>query len=159
MTDVLSQLPARIREKISVDPSGCWLWTASTVNGYGVLRWRGKMAKAHRVVYELAHGPIPGHTSYHGMCVCHTCDTPDCVNPAHLFLGTNADNAADRDAKGRRRAPRGELHVSAKLTDDQVREIRALRGRASQRVIADRFGVSDVLVSKIQLRKVWTHVE
>lgn len=76
---------------------GCWLWTASkNRQGYGYFRFDGKMMKAHRMAWLLVHGEIP-----EGMLVCHTCDNPSCVNPEHLWLGTNQDNQNDMNAKGR----------------------------------------------------------
>ena len=81
-----------------VDKSGdCWLWTASkTKEGYGYFRFDGAMRKAHRMSWLLTNGEIP-----EGMLVCHTCDNPSCVNPKHLWLGTNRDNMDDMNAKGR----------------------------------------------------------
>ena len=80
--------------------NGCWLWTGATTgtDRYGVLSFRGRTVRAHRLAYELTIGPIPK-----GMAVCHKCDVPGCCNPSHLFLGTVADNNRDRHGKGRTR--------------------------------------------------------
>ena len=107
-----------------VDSTGgeqaCWLWTASmNCYGYGCFQvGTRKNVSAHRFAWALAHGPIPK-----GMCVLHRCDVPACVNQAHLFLGTQADNAADREAKGRSADNRGEKNPASKLTEAKVREI------------------------------------
>lgn len=88
---------ARFDDKVSPEPmSGCHLWTASTAQGYGRIYYRGKMLSAHRIALARAQGRAPGV-----LHVCHKCDNPVCVNPAHLWFGTNQDNIKDRDSKGR----------------------------------------------------------
>lgn len=98
-----------------VDRSGgsdaCWPWTARKHRfGYGLIRADsgGLTLRAHRVSWELTNGPIPEGTGYHGTCVLHRCDNPRCVNPAHLFLGTAADNSHDMSQKGRAWRPTGQ---------------------------------------------------
>jgi HNH endonuclease len=168
-----------------VDKSGdCWLWKASkNHDGYGRLQVNGRAIAAHRISYEIAHGPIPD-----GLCVCHHCDTPACVNPSHLFLGTHWDNKQDSVRKGRiatgdqhwtRRMPeklargdksgsrlhaenllRGKDHPKAKLTEDDVRTIRQRRA-SGQKVhsIATDYDLTDTAVSHIALRRNWKHIE
>jgi hypothetical protein len=87
---------------ISEPNSGCWIWERSLQpTGYGQINFNGGMVTAHRVSWVLHRGPIPP-----GMHVCHRCDTRPCVNPDHLFLGTNLANIADRMRKGRRSGPK-----------------------------------------------------
>lgn len=125
---------------------GCWTWTgAKDWDGYPIfgLSSSQKSVRGHRWVYEQENGPIPP-----GMQVCHTCDNPSCVRPDHLFLGTNQDNMTDRNRKGR--TSKGEAHYAAKLTDEQVSQIRSLRDSGLRhREIAERFGVSRPYVSDL----------
>ncbi len=134
--------------------AGCWLWTASKTEGYGRFRVGSQRGLAHRVSWEIHNGLIP-----EGMLVLHKCDTPACVNPAHLFLGTNADNMADKVAKGRHTyvTHRGEEHGQAKLTASQAIDIYSRRGQLL-RELATEFGVTPTLISRIRSGKCWTHI-
>jgi hypothetical protein len=148
----------------------CWPWQAHCGHfGHGQLVVQGAHYKAHRFAYALTYGAIPD-----GLCVLHRCDNPPCCNPAHLFLGTNADNVADRQAKqrhargdnaGPRLHPeaveRGMQRYNARLTDGIVREIRhlAAQKQMTQKAIAHRFGVSPQLVTEVVKRRTWKHVE
>lgn len=145
----------RFNERYRVDSdTGCWLWTAGySANGYGKLRVNGPLMGAHRLSYLLHVGEIPD-----GMCVCHRCDNPACVNPDHLFLGTHADNMKDKHKKGRCVGPdrKGSKNTRAKLTEKQVKGIRAANeARAS---LAKRYGVSCTTIYMIRSGKSWTHV-
>ena len=159
------RLPIRERFNLMYAPcpiSGCWIWLGRErgSNGYGCFVINYRSRPAHRVSYELHRGAIPA-----GMHVCHTCDVPACVNPAHLFLGTHLDNQADKVAKGRqargaflssRQAAsraRGERNGSAKLTQEQVSAIRA--DTRPQRQIARDFHVSQALIGKIKQGRLW----
>lgn len=148
---------------MSGGPDACWPWTAAIIGtGYGGFKYKGRMAKAHRVAYELTYGPLGE------LLACHRCDNPPCVNPTHLFAGTHADNAADRNAKGRQSTGdrvayevrrRGSAHPRAKLTEYQVVEIRkALEAGTSSSAIAALYGVSKSLIRYIKIGHSWKHV-
>lgn len=149
----------RFYEKIiPVAESGCWLWIAHILNnGYGQF-WDGdKLVLAHRFSYALSFGELGG------MDVLHKCDVPSCVNPAHLFLGSHADNMADMARKGRSNREwkvRGSDATPSRLSADQVLEIRKLyaSGGHSQRKIAAMFGVSQPAIKCITRRQVWRHI-
>jgi hypothetical protein len=136
-------------------PNGCHLWTGSlrSSKGYGEFSVKGRPVSTHRFAWEIANGPIPARLQ-----VLHGCDNPRCVNPAHLFLGTNNDNVLDKQKKGRQ--PKGERCGGAKITDEIVREIRARyrTGIVRQIRLAEVYGVSTVMIWKIVHRKKWTHV-
>jgi hypothetical protein len=147
------KLAERLHSKIEMDSEAdCWIWTAGKFpNGYGNIWHNGTNRGAHCVSYELYRGPIPA-----GMYVCHHCDNPACVNPHHLFLGTPADNMADRDTKGRQ--ARGPAHGLAKLTEADIQAIRNA-GNISNMELAQQYGVHNATISCIRLGKTWAHVE
>lgn len=151
---------ARYWEKVgTADLDECWEWAAAqNTDGYGKLRVKGHNQYAHRLAWELEHGrPVP-----EGRCICHRCDNPACVNPAHLFLGTQADNLRDMAEKGRARGrvAKGSDIGNSKLTDDDVREIRKLAAVGhSQRQLAARFGVGRTQIGRIVRRESWTWLE
>jgi hypothetical protein len=132
---------------------GCWVWAGGVGrDGYGKLKVNGKTVRAHRVAYELANGDIP-----EGMLVCHSCDTPLCVRPDHLFVGRPSDNSRDMVEKGRQ--ARGESNGRSKLTGDQVSEIRKRFHIGERRSdLAREYEVSWSLVNFIVNGESWKHV-
>ncbi len=134
---------------------GCWWWTAyRNRDGYGLFSQNGRTRVASRVAWEMSRGPIPV-----GLVVCHRCDNPSCVRPDHLFLGTHADNARDRDEKGR--IARGTGHGRAKLTEADVAWIRRSyrEGGVSQRHLAAEYGLAMNAVNKLVRGVTWSHVK
>lgn len=133
----------------------CWPWLRSkTRNGYGVLSRGYKERRAHRFSWTISNGPIPP-----GMHVLHRCDNPACCNPRHLFVGTHRHNMDDKVLKGRQL--RGASHPGAKLSDNQVMEIRKLYdGKTmSNAEIAERYGIEKSSVRLIGLRRTWRHIQ
>lgn len=138
-----------------VTESGCQIWTAGTTrSGYGVMYHDGKLKYAHRLSWEEANGESAG-----GRVICHKCDTPSCINPTHLYAGSHKDNASDMMRRGRNRGQfgKGEKSHKAKLTNEQVIEIRAANG--THREIGARFGIAHTVVTQIKNRKAWGHVQ
>ena len=131
-------------------PDECWNWIGKTRGGYGYLR-NLKRVMAHRFSWEIHNNTIPEE-----QCVCHHCDNPGCVNPSHLFLGTHADNMADKRKKGRQSRFPGSANQQAKLNESKVLEIRNAVG--TQREIGLSFGISNQLVSRIRRGECWTHL-
>lgn len=129
----------------------CWRWKRSfDSKGYGIA-WCGRVISAHRLSWIIANGPIPEGVGYHGACVMHTCDTPHCVNPNHLQLGSQRDNIADCVAKGRRKYARGEQSGMSRMSDRDVAEMRALYSfrKVTQKMLANQFGMSLVQTARI----------
>lgn len=152
-------LLTRFWERVSVGaPDDCWLWTgACSAAGYGQLGAGGRggtILYAHRISAEIHLGPIPD-----GLHVLHRCDTPACVNPAHLSFGTHRDNMADARRKGRNTF--AERHGQSKLTAEQAREIKRLcKDRAvSQHQLARRFAVTRSCIAHIAQGLTWQSVD
>jgi hypothetical protein len=155
-------------------PDTCWFWIAGKdADGYGIFYARSSSKRAHHFAYELHIGPVPD-----GLQVLHSCDTPPCCNPGHLFLGTSADNMADMRAKGREWFPGpnnpargerngmythpearmpGEKNAAAKLTWTQVRAIRAAHAATGQTgaSLAREYGVSKTQLCEILRNQSW----
>jgi hypothetical protein len=136
-------------------PDLCWEWQGPRNHaGYGILKLGQQTWLATRLLWTWMNGPI-----VEGMCVLHHCDNPACVNPAHLWLGTRADNNADKYHKGRHRVGIGERARQAKLTASAVKWIReAYQGGMSQTAIAQHLGVNQTSISRVVLRQTWRHI-
>jgi hypothetical protein len=177
-------LEERFWEKVQ-KTDGCWEWTASRSGGYGYLGGGpGKgLVKAHRVSWELHNGLVPV-----GLCVLHRCDNPGCVRPDHLYVGTQKQNAEDREARGRmphacgdghwthqhpewvrrgngaelkkKRPTDGERNGRSKLLTRQVKDIRELytSGEVDQAELASIYGVDQTTISNIIVYKTWKNV-
>jgi hypothetical protein len=148
---------AFLDQVIFLRATGCWAWTGSAYGGRdfhrsGGFQVAGKTWQAHRFAYVLFNGPIP-----EGLCVLHRCDFPLCVNPTHLFLGTVGANNVDRTCKNR--SARGGRNGSAKLTEEQVRAVRAASAAGkSARRIAKEHEIPCTTVRNILHRRTWKHV-
>lgn len=144
------------RVSIPDDLWRCWEWTGrQDERGYGRMRSDdGGVYRAHRFSFVISNAQVPDE-----MCVCHECDNPSCVNPMHLFLGTQKDNIDDMIRKGRDKKSHGEGHPSSKLTDIDVKFIRHWHSCGySNGEICDHFPVNDRSISNVVLGKTWKHV-
>jgi hypothetical protein len=158
--------------------TGCWLWTRGVDRqGYGALRHDDHIHKAHRLAWTLTFGRVADSKLF----VCHKCDVRSCINPHHLFLGTNTDNVNDMVRKGRywskkrrdglargerhgsvthpERLRRGEGHANSKLSETVVKEIRSLSGKVSSVELAKRFNVSKATITSVWSKRTWAHVD
>ena len=153
MIDWKGSTKDRVERNVFIEPnSGCWLWQGSvTRTGYAMLSVGGERELLHRLAYKEYIGAIPD-----GLCVCHKCDVRSCGNPAHLFLGTHADNAQDRERKGRSGDHRGELQGAARLKTADVLAIRSSPDSLGR--LALRYGVSPSQISNIRHRRQWAHL-
>lgn len=148
---------ARFLKRVSVGiTTACWVWTGSVMKVGWHGQWRnaeGKIEPTHRAAWRLFKSPIPP-----GAHVCHHCDNPICVNPGHLFLGTQSSNMRDMWAKGRARPGRllGEQHGMSKITADIAGAIRA--SSETGVVLAKRYGITATSVCDIRKRRTWNHI-
>lgn len=145
-----ASIQAKFHERWMPEPnSGCWLWLGDLVQGYGRMTVRSSprwQIRAHRLSFEIHKGPIPV-----GLDVLHKCDVQCCVNPDHLRVGDDQDNARDKSIRGR--------HPKYSLTIEQAREVLGLKGTDTPRAIAERFGVSRTLVVSIWSGRRWPQLE
>jgi len=139
------------RAMIKISDSGCWEWQGQVGrNFYGVMEIGCLTIRPHRFSFVIFNGREPEH------CVCHHCDNRRCVNPDHFFDGTYRDNRRDCVRKNRHSPPKGELNHKAKLTEANVREIRASKERTI--VLAQKFGVSPESIQNVMAGRTWSHL-
>jgi len=144
----------RIEAKVlRIPEAGCWVWMGSTqVRGYGEIISNNRKHLAHRASYEAFVGKIPK-----GMYVCHACDNVACVNPNHLFLGTQKQNLQDMASKGR--STWGEKNANAKLTEAQVKEIKqGFQAGKTDTELAMQFNISRSTIYGIRNNKLWSYI-
>lgn len=166
MANKYASLEERFFSQIEKSKDGCWNWTGSGNGRYGQISVNGRLEKAHRVSYKMHNGEIP-----EGLYICHKCDNTLCVNPDHLFAGTQQENLIDMNNKGRNtlkndpsRAACGSDAGSAKLTDIAVMDIRSRykkgpRHTSNTHDLAKEYGVDDSTIRRILSRTTWRHVK
>lgn len=150
MVNKRSPLADRLWSRVKQE-GDCWIWQGTNTKGYGMISDKGKMKLTHRVAYTLTHGDIP-----EGYDILHICDTPSCINPDHLMLGTHQDNMDDMRVKGRAVHVNGEQHPMAKLNWNLVRSIRSeFEQGQSQMDLSKKYCVHVSTVHLIVHNKIW----
>lgn len=150
----------RLWNRVVVDNKGCWNWTGTKdTKGYGSIRFNKKGYWVHRFAWQLTYGEIPV-----SLMVCHRCDNPSCINPAHLFLGTAKDNSIDMMQKnrgGKGRFIRGHLPYNTKFTEEVIREIRSRYSKeaVTQTQLAQYYGTSQGHITNIVNGRAWSRVQ
>lgn len=155
-SDVHFYLERHLAYKIVIDENGCWIFTGGSKNNFHGSLWiDGKSVQVHRYAWELTQGEIPK-----GLFVLHKCDVGMCVNPEHLFLGTQVDNIVDMDTKGRsNRSQPGKKNGRATLTEQDVLEIRRLAAEGMTPIIIwKKYDVGKTTIYKIIKRELWSHI-
>ena len=150
--DILNRFWSKVAKK---SDSECWEWTACLVSKtmpYGIIKVDGENVRAHRYSWFIHHGDIP-----EGLLVCHHCDNPTCVNPSHLFIGTQSDNIKDAFSKGRKFNYAGEDHYASKLSLSEVEYIRNryANGNCTQVELAKKYSMTQSAISRIINHKRW----
>lgn len=166
MIDIKDQI--RFWKKVNIGAEQeCWDWLgAKNQKGYGYFYYKPSglnIVPSHRIAFLFTYGYLPAFDPYARTQVNHSCDTPGCCNPRHLWLGSQQDNSDDMMEKGRNNQAAGEEHGKAKLTEQEVLTIRAehngKRGRnGNGQILADKYGVSRALISRIASGKLWRDV-
>lgn len=161
----LRQTPESFWQDVNktTDPDGCWEWMGYIgAHGYGALTYQNKSWRAHRLSYILTYGELPITNDSHGTCVLHKCDNRKCVNPSHLFAGTQADNLRDMRNKNRQWIPEGLIgskNNASKLIEKDIPLILKMSNQGmSTQAIANEFNVSKVCIHFVVTGKTWTHV-
>lgn len=149
----MKTIEERFFSKVNKIENGCWEWKGCTVDGYGQFAVSSKnIVKAHRYSYYIHKGEITNN-----LYVCHSCDNRKCVNPKHLFLGSNLENMKDKTNKGRQ--CKGSNRPASKLTENDVLEIRTLLTNGMKQIdIVNKYNISIGTVSQIKSKKSWKHI-
>lgn len=158
-SSTIETIKQKLERLTAIQDDGCWMFLGPwNSHGYGHLSYDGQVFRAHRISYELHCSPVP-----EGKMVLHKCDHRYCINPEHLFIGTGQDNVDDMVTKGRDAFGDnfGENNGQARLTEDEVRQIRRLLAseRFTQDEIGDMFGVTRGAVKMIKYGKTWRHLQ